>query len=483
MRRLLALLTFIMLIASACSNSAPTASSSGGSPDPDAVIDLGSDDDIAFASALKPFAECSSLLDHLKAEASERVGPWGLNGGGYYFGDDVDLAVEDSGADDSVELNQGVPEAPAAAGDEGFTEISGSVDGDSEGSYSSTNVQELGVDEPDIVKTDGKRIYVVKDNRLIVFDVTGAEPQRLHDITLGDGWGSEMFITDGKVYVMGQGNGEMPLAADVARTSEPGGYYVASTMITEVDLSDAEAEPQLRTLYIEGSSVSARLVGSDLRLVVSTFPNNLPFVAPGNNNQKAQDRATEVNKEVIAESTLEDWLPSYSLVVNGETSSGLLAECNEVNQPATFAGFGSLSVVSLDTNTPLDNGNVTSVLSEGQTVYASTESLYVTTNSWIDPASWNDPEFRPSNDWSTSIHKFSTPVGAPASYQASGKVDGMLLNQFSMSEHKEIFRVATTDGNPWDGDGSESFVTTFEQRGEELVQVGQVGGLGKGEQI
>ncbi len=503
--RLLTLLISAVMLASACSSSndpvgnppstdgPETTDGTGDTDGSDSdVVDL-NDADISLVAALKPFAECSAILDHLKTEASERVGPWGLNGGGYYReGVMEEEAMEDESSSDSGADSDGGAQ-PAA---ESTSDTAGGEGGDSE--FSTTNVQELGVDEPDMVKTDGKHVYILKDSRLIIVDVSGDTPERVQDIGLTEGavnsWFHQMFIAtdaDGntKVYVIGEGNGALPSSSDSSDSSSSDGpsgdsYYVQSTVIREVDLSDAEASPGIRSLHIEGYSVSARLVGSDLRFVVSTFPNDLGFVSPGANNEKAEETAIKTNKEVIAESTLEDWLPAYSLVANGEVTTGLLSECDQVHQPNDFAGFGALSVVSIDTSTPLAASTSSSVLSEGRTVYASTEALYVTTNSWIDPRSWEDPEFRADDDWSTSIHKFSTPVGAAAEYQASGSVDGSLLNQFSMSEYKDVFRVATTEGSPWSSaESSISSITTFEQQGDQLVQLGHVGGMGEGEQI
>jgi hypothetical protein len=63
-------------------------------------------------------------------------------------------------------------------------------------------------------------------------------------------------------------------------------------------------------------------------------------------------------------------------------------------------------------------------------------------------------------------------------------VPGHLLNQFSMSEHEGNLRVATTEGAPWGGtEQSESLVTVLAPQGEQLAEIGQVGDLGKGEQI
>jgi len=67
---------------------------------------------------------------------------------------------------------------------------------------------------------------------------------------------------------------------------------------------------------------------------------------------------------------------------------------------------------------------------------------------------------------------------------ASGAVPGHLLNQFSMSEHDGHLRVASTLGGPWGfRDDAESLVTVLAVDGDELAQVGQVGDMGKGEQI
>ena len=87
----------------------------------------------------------------------------------------------------------------------------------------------------------------------------------------------------------------------------------------------------------------------------------------------------------------------------------------------------------------------------------------------------------------TVIHKFATDEPRRTEYRASGTVRGTLLNQFSMSEHEGYLRVASTVQPSWWSDGptgqSQSFVTVLAEAGDELREVGGVGGLGKGEQI
>jgi uncharacterized secreted protein with C-terminal beta-propeller domain len=80
----------------------------------------------------------------------------------------------------------------------------------------------------------------------------------------------------------------------------------------------------------------------------------------------------------------------------------------------------------------------------------------------------------------TQVHRFDiTRPGAPA-YVASGKVPGRLLNQYSLSEHDGHLRIATTVDS---GDEKTSSSSVHVLRADTLAEVGEVGGLGKGERI
>ncbi|MDH3607445.1 MAG: beta-propeller domain-containing protein, partial [Acidimicrobiia bacterium] len=145
-----------------------------------------------------------------------------------------------------------------------------------------------------------------------------------------------------------------------------------------------------------------------------------------------------------------------------------------------------LTVVTVDLSEGLVPNGV-GVLAEGDTVYASSDSLYVASRQWVD---WNELseteiDARVSGEF-TEIHKFDISDPDTTTYRATGKVEGYLLNQFSLSEHDGYLRVATTDQAPWWGRGdrsSESFVRVLEEKDGVLEIVGSVGGLGKGEQI
>ena len=125
-------------------------------------------------------------------------------------------------------------------------------------------------------------------------------------------------------------------------------------------------------------------------------------------------------------------------------------------------------------------------MADASTVYASANRMYLATERWVDPdviAEDGAPAGR-----STTIHGFDVSKGDETTYVGSGNVRGYLLNQFSLSEHKGSLRVATTEDPPWFTDfvteqESESFVTVLDEIDKRLLQVGRVGGLGRGERI
>jgi uncharacterized secreted protein with C-terminal beta-propeller domain len=124
-------------------------------------------------------------------------------------------------------------------------------------------------------------------------------------------------------------------------------------------------------------------------------------------------------------------------------------------------------------------------MTDSQIVYATREHLYLATQTWIDQRLVAPTRKPPST--STALHEFDISDPARTDYRASGEVPGFLLDQWSLSESGGALRVASTSTPLWWPDGvrqeSESQVTVLEERAGKLVQVGQVGGLGRGEQI
>jgi uncharacterized secreted protein with C-terminal beta-propeller domain len=437
----------------------------------------GPDGNIVFVSALRQVGDCDALLTHLRTEASSRVGPYGLGGGQIYYATDGGVAMP--GAESSRDSAAAEPSAPATSA------ATGSGD---EGSFSTTNVQEVGVDEPDIVKTDGTRIVTVANGVLSVVDAASGQRTGSVPLDADNGYPTDFLLAGDKAIVFG--SAWIEATGDGSSDSRIGiwapGRQLAT--ITEVDLSNPASPAIGATLRADGWYVTSRLTDGTVRVVLRSEPTQLPFVYP--QSTAAEDRAEQSNREVIEESTLEDWLPSYELTAadGADISHGLLAGCDAVNAPTEFAGFGTLSVLTFDTGQTLGDGDAVSVLAAGDTVYASTDHLYVATNSYIDPLVIDqDPAAateRWNEDYSTSIHAFDIAGSDPAKYLASGNVPGYLVNQFAMSEQEGKLRAATTNGVPWSSEEqSESSITVLEQQGDTLAAVGTVADMGKGERI
>lgn len=240
------------------------------------------------APRLVAFGSCGELLRHVKAQAGRFVGPYGF------------------GALGAPGMEKGVP-TQAAAPTQG-------VD------YSGTNVQEEGVDEPDLVKTDGETLYSVASGRLNAVDVRERRPRLLDSLKLQEGLSHELLLHGSRLLVLSRGGFWIqPLPAMTARIMPPA---PAQSVLTEIDVSNPKALRLVRTLTLDGSYVAARLVGGKARIVTaSQLPVKLPFVQPKGSTEQALAEATKRNKAVVSSSRAASWLPSYRVKRPGRPAS------------------------------------------------------------------------------------------------------------------------------------------------------------------
>ena len=207
------------------------------------------------------------------------------------------------------------------------------------------------------------------------------------------------------------------------------------TLLSEVDVSDPERLRVVRTLEVEGGYVSSRLSGATARVVIASVPGP----------EAVRPRATLTRA-------------GAGKVVRRAV------RCRAVRRPAAFSGLELVTVLTIDLERGLPAVDADAVLAGADTVYASRRSLFVATHRW-------------NQEISTEIHRFDASERGRTAYASSGDVRGSLLSQWALSEHAGHLRVASTDG------GSESHVTVLRERERRLVEVGRVGGLGKGERI
>jgi hypothetical protein len=469
-RTIIALVAVLAVVGTACTadSTEQTTTTQGTTATTHGVETRGPTGVRAFAaSTLQPFDSCTEFLDYVKSHAIELVGPYGLDGHGGYPVEFTEVSAElDFAASDSAIAGEGA--------------IKG-VD------YSGTNVQVAGVDEPDIVKTDGERIFVVAQGRLYWIDASDT-PEIVASLPL-EGWGQQLFLSGDRLLVTtsGGGYGIEPFAGAAIDSISPG-YQTQRVVLTEVDVSSPDAMEAISTLMLDGSILSSRMADGTIRVVIMSGPTGFDWAYPEGSGIRAEQKAIEANKELIEESTLENWVPWYILKNHrsGTTADGPVLGCDQVGHPDEFSGLSMLSVLSIDLDSGLEPGNSIGLLAAGQTIYASNDTLYVATSPWMAwPASrWEESQDR-DDTLTTQLHMFDISDPVTATYVASGEVEGVLHSQWSMDEYEDVLRVVVTDENPWWGssDVPDTAVVTMERRGDELVQIGSVDGLGRNERV
>ena len=428
---------------------------------PAPVADLG---DVTLTAALQPFDGCEELGDYYRRHALDLVGPFGLGG------DVMAAGMFASGGEESAE---GASADTAVAASAAPDPVGSSVTG--------TNVQEAGVDEPDLLKTNGSLAVAVARGRLQVLDVSGGRPEWLTAHDLPQAWSHELLLDGSRVLVLSRGD------ATAARSAAGPVPHSPTTTLTLVDLSAPTEPTEISSVTLDGEYRSARLDDGVARVVVHAPPTGLPFVAPDAGGLREEREATERNREIVRDSTAPEWLP-WMVRRDGTgavVEEGPLLECAQVRRPQDFSGLATLAVLSLDLGGQLSAGGGTGVVADGETVYASRDTLYVATS---DVGPWMRTT-RPApapGPVTTRIHAFDLSEPDAAPYLATGEVDGVLLNSYAMSEHDGVLRVATTEQPDWLADepgASESQVVTLRRDGPDLVAVGSVGGLGVDERI
>lgn len=385
---------------------------------------------------------------------------------------------------------------------------------DSPDDYTETNTQEEGVDETDIVKTDGDYIYTVHDNKLLVLKSWPPEDTSVvGEYTIGQN--AQQQIDGDSVTRRNIHASDLFLKGDKAAVfSSVYEYYENShrsrfsgTRITILDVSDRTSPTLLQQVDIEGHMISGRMIDGDVYLVSRTqlstpvdvweiaYADDLGLptqrhVDSERERQQRIDRARPQVRQIVKNRlqghSIKQMMPRRRLF--NQTGELVWSEpaydCQELYLPSQTAKLGVLNVSHFDFDEP-SKITSTGVLAEGWTIYASKKNLYIaqSSRSWFWWGMWGRTRSAESH-----IHKFTfSQNNKRPKYVASGKVDGHILDQFSMDEHNGDLRVASTVPAQWD-EGTQTRqttnrVTVLDQNGGKLNTVGKVTGLAPGETI
>ncbi len=357
-------------------------------------------------------------------------------------------------------------------------------------SFSSTTLRTEGVDEADVVKNDGTRLFTLKAT---------ADAIVLSRVDLGGGggmalaaqarWpaaaGAAQELPHG-LYLLGDDRlavlttkaffGPYPMPADLmAPAIAPAGalsvcapescgswsFTPPSVRLRLVGPAAADLAVTWET-EIDGSLIGSRRIGNRLHVVTQSLlmlPQGVSGYAPvdwsrgmpsGRELDAAIDAQIEQNAQRIAATDLATWLSPLSSAAGGRLSSP--------PTPAQCAGFARI-----DAPTRLAWLHVTTIDLENrsvsrQTALADASGLYLSAKSMVlSTPRWNADGAGPQ----TFLHRFVADDGGRLAYQGSGRIEGTLLDDYAIDETADgVIRLAASAWLPGNG-GSYTYVAAL----------------------
>ncbi|HBP38814.1 MAG TPA: hypothetical protein DD640_08770, partial [Clostridiales bacterium] len=462
-------------------------------------------------------ADYAALIKLVRAAQSDTRNHWNR----YYTADMVG-ALTDAQSRNSAE------KAPGAGND-----------------YSKTNIQVEGVDEADIIKTDGRYLYLVANNRFYIVDagnpaqmkvianvafvvnvetekyVTGETPVEMYLDVVNDrltlivnGWLSEKI----EVIEPTETKPTEPAPTDETKPTEP-----APTDETK----PTETKPTETAPSSEGGSEPAGS-GSETAVPDAAPPDSgtsekadAGFVAPRyyyNNyiqytTTRVYDLSDKTAPKMVRQFSQEGYYvtsrkigAAIYVVTSQYQYSIYFDEKTEPDPadifPATRDDLDPIAAEDWDTIAPdkisiLPGGDISNqmvltaidTLDDGSTpdilaILGSSGSVYASTEN-LYVAAWNykwDGKEDSIATYSTDIYRFRLD-GAQISEAGKGSVPGSIINQFSMDEHEGYFRIATTTGEVWTSEGNNVAKNNVYILDGSLNIAGSVTGLAPGESI
>jgi Beta propeller domain len=409
--------------------------------------------------------------------------------------------------------------------------------------HSETETQVKGVDEADIVKADGTRLYVLHGQKFVVVDAWPAPGLALGGATDIEGDPTEMFVANGKAVIFSIASGTSlytaagisprpgysdayaspvygdfvggPAVGGIAAPGYGGNGTADPLMKVTVLALDGPQPSVVRELYFEGSYLSSRRVASEVRFVLEggahgpALDYNPSFVSDtsGVSNQSPstddQIAAWEVvrakNDAAIAGSTYGDWLPIGFTKDSSGVHAGPIA-CGDFYVPtAGSTEFGMTQVLAINLDAPTEPARGVGIVGAAETVYGNTSSMVLAGRAYVDPWTVRQSQV-PSGVYMgvappvetmnfTHLHLFNLGSGPSGPvYVGSGTVPGDVKDQFALDEKSGQVRVTTTEqrsGPPLsDGRQNEvSHVYVLQSNADHLVITGDAGEIAPGEQL
>jgi len=303
-------------------------------------------------------------------------------------------------------------------------------------------------------------------------------------------------------------------AEDISIDYEYDYYYrtTSFTKITVLDLTNRSSPQITRELYIEGDYQTARESEGTVRMVSYGWMDiyglkawldfsdyNSYWELDFDSSKKEQiwmevmNETIEYNDEIIDQTPLDDLLPRIyeksgdNITTHKYTESGA-GNCQNFAAASDNTGQGITSIMTLDLLEENFSFNADHILSNWATVYASGNVMIMAESAWDSWWFWGDNEIE--NNEMTNLHVFDISNPGQTDYIASGRINGTIQDQFSLSEYNGNIRVCSTTGQwgRWWMDNPEPmvshvFVLALNSDETNYEVVGHVGGIAEDEQI
>ena len=303
---------------------------------------------------------------------------------------------------------------PSTLGKSNNIMIDNIVDGSNGGEivdYSKTNIQVQGVDEPDVVKTDGRYLYVLANSKIYILQAFPAKDAiLLSNISLANDFHIvNFFLNKDRLIVFGTSYRFPICHAEQKGDYECAPYWwgISTTVINIFDISIRENPELEKNIEVDGNYFNARMIGDYIYIIATEYTGDIYW--------KLDNKVT-LN---IPEITIND----YTTTIPADD----IFYVNTTEQIDMMTHVFSIDIYSGD----LDSKSF--LLGNSQSMYVSKNNIYLACYQYGE---------------SSVIHKISIDKGI-ISYIAEGEVPGYILNQFSMDEHNGFFRIAT---QTWNGE-------------------------------
>ncbi|QTD40586.1 beta-propeller domain-containing protein [Sporosarcina sp. Te-1] len=320
--------------------------------------------------------------------------------------------------------------------------------------HSETNVQVQGIDEPDIMKTDGDYVYTIAEKTVRITDIRNDQLKKAASIKMEeDFYPSQLFIQEDTLIVLGE---KMIRQSKKIAAGDQIMPMDGMTTIRLYDVKNKTAPKLLREVGAEGYLSSARMTDGTVYVVTNLYP--MIWALDEIDGATVRPRITDTASKGLSYMAYEDIAilpgatePSYTVV------TAIDLKLPEKSELSTKGYLGS-----------------------SEQLYMSKDHLYLTATKYNFEESGSKAMIWNPGTANTQFFKF-TLDGLKVEFTGSTGLKGTVLNQFSMDEHNGYFRVVMTEGHMWnDKNPSKNHLFVLD-KGMKLV--GSVENLAKGERI